>query len=153
MTPLLLLVAPGPVVVAQAGEVADTSNALAVYGIAAPFAALCLILAFLFRKERDQARTEATVECDKKDVEIARLHAKLEEQAKEQLQREQQLVAGLGPRIYDAALLYREATGLAEQVATPPKPVSPPAPPVDKRLDELTTLVEQLVKGMGQARE
>ena len=143
---IVLLTRFGPV----PDPTAVSDSVIVTYGIAAPFALLCLALAWLFRKERDQARAEATAECDKKDIEITRLHARIEEQQKEALQREQQLVAGLGPRIYDAALLYREATGLAEQVSVAPVPPPAAPPAIDRRLDDLAAAVERLVEGMGR---
>lgn len=147
MTPLLLLVAPGP---ALLGQVTDPDIGwLQAFGAAAPFAALCFWQMNRAQKKQDENEAKHVGELDRKDVEIARLHGRVEELQKEALQREQQLVAGLGPRIYDAALLYREATGLAEQVSAPAPP--PAAPPhVDRRLDELTELVERLVSGMGR---
>lgn len=151
MTPLIVALAPGPALLAQAAEAVDIGW-LQAFGAAAPFAALCFWQMNRAQKKQDEAEAKHAEECAKRDAEISRLHGRIEEQAKEALQREQQLVAGLGPRIYDAALLYREATGLAEQVSTPPRPVAPPAAPpdVDRRLDELTATIEQLVKGMGQ---
>lgn len=125
---ILLLLGLGPAV--DPTEV--SGSALAVYGIAAPFALLCLLLAFLFRKERDDWRSKA----EEKDERIELMH-------QEALKREQALVSGLGPRIYDAALLYREGTRMAEQVAA-----APPAP-VEQRLDELTHAVDRLIDGMG----
>lgn len=116
------------------------------FGIAAPFAALCFWMVLQTRKDHKDAAAEHAAELAKKDAEITRLHGRVEGLQAEALQREQQLVAGLGPRIYDAARLIRESTGLAEQVAAPPAP----AGPGDRRLAHLTALVERLVDGMGE---
>lgn len=157
---LVLGIGPGLVLAGIAEETPNLSW-LRDFGIAAPFAALCFWMVLQTRKDHKDANTAHVTEMatrqsehhgdlDKKDAEIARLHAKVEELQREALQREQQLVAGLGPRIYDAARLFHEGNKqLAEQVTAPPLPPAAPAG-VDRRLDELTELVERLVSGMGR---
>lgn len=130
---ILLLLRAGPV-----PETTDAASALAVYGIAAPFAALCLVLAFLFRKERDAARQEVK----ERDDRIEAMH-------REALQREQQLVSGLAPRIYDGALLYREGTRVAEQAAA----TAPAVEAAGVRIDELASKLDRLIDGMAEERD
>lgn len=117
---------------------------LADFATAAPFAALAF-----WQMVRAQSRLEAQEA--KHETEVDRLHAKIEELQKAALNREQQLVAGLGPRIYDAALLYEKTTEVAKRAVQPPSVLPPAAPAsVDHRLDELTELVGRLVAGMGE---
>lgn len=68
-------------------------------------------------------------------AEATRLREVIEGMHKEGLQREQQLVAGLAPRVYDAALLYRER----EAVAPRPHDLDDLA----ERLNHLTDLMER----------
>src|SRR5436190_11131395 len=112
-----------------------SNSALAVYGIAAPFALLCLFAAFLFRKERDAARAEAitalaaataaaNAATAARDARIEELHAQIEALHEEAARNAQQLVTGLAPRIYDAALLYRERNrAVAESTPAAVEPV------------------------------
>lgn len=122
---------------AQVEEVTSASGALLLYGIAAPFAALCLVLAFLFRKERDAKATELQKALDR-----------IESMHEEALKREQQLVTGLAPRIYDGALLYREGTRMAEQAAA----TAPAVAAAEQRLDELAGKLDRLIDGMAEER-
>jgi hypothetical protein len=107
----------------EAGPSVDVGSALALYGIAAPFAALCFWQ--LITAQRD----------------VRALRLEVADLQKAALQREQQLVAGLGPRIYDAAQLFREGTELASR---PP----PPAAPDDDRVEHLARSVELLIQRM-----
>lgn len=98
----------------------DGGTLVVAYGAAAPFAALCM-----WRMFRADARAD-------------RLETKVDELNAAALRREQQLVAGLGPRLYDTALLVSEA-------AKAPAPVDPH---VAAQLDELTNAVRSLADGM-----
>lgn len=139
MRDFLLGLTPGAVLAGVESATPDLSW-LQAFGAAAPFAALAFWQMTRAQKRLDEKDTEHAAEVR----ELRRENADLQKAA---LQREQQLVAGLGPRIYDAALLYHEGNKLAEQVSTPP-PAAPAT--VDHRLDDLTKLVERLVTGIGQ---
>lgn len=127
---LLALLAPAVAVVAQTSpENIDFGDAAKLYGVAAPFALLCLAMVLWQRKEL--AAKDATIDA---------LHLKIEERDRAATERERQLVAGLGPRIYDAAQLFREGADVAARV--------PSAPPLDKRVEQLTAAVEDLIEHM-----
>lgn len=129
---LAWLLVPGLALLAQTAPVElDFGDALKLYGVAAPFALLCLAMVLWQRKEIADLR--GTIR--EKDGDIADLN-------RDRLDRERQLVAGLGPRIFDAAQLFREGADVAARV-----------PPADDRLDErieqhLAGAVERLIGRM-----
>lgn len=136
---------------AQAGDV-DVGSTLAVYGVAAPFAALCFWQ--MLRSQKRETEQEERAQARETELEarwrtrVAELEARIETLHREALQREQQLVSGLAPRIYDGALLYREGTRVAEQAAA----TGPAVEAAGERIDELAGKLDRLIEGMAEDR-
>jgi hypothetical protein len=100
---------------------------LTAYGVAAPFAAICLWLMVRAQKEVVELRAE-----------VRSLNAAM-------LKREQDLLAGLAPRLYDSALLYREGNRSAAEVSrAAPQTAEPDA------LRDLSSKVDDLIRRIGE---
>ncbi len=136
---LLLLGGPALVIAQEATQDFDWVEFLERFGF--PLSALVLLLVTGARRVWVWGWQLKAVEAESvaRAVRIAALETEIGRLHDAQLHREQQLVAGLAPRVYDAALLYREtAEHLAEPAAAPP--------PADMAYGELVGLVKQLAE-------
>lgn len=103
----------------------DVGATLVAYGVAAPFAALCLVQ--LQRLQR---------KLDERDAQIERLNQAA-------LDRERDVSMRVAPFLHDAAQLYQRGN---EQLAKGLQSQTPPAPASPAELAELTSDLHELVQ-------
>lgn len=106
----------------------DVGTMIASYGIAAPFAGLCLW----------QMRSSAT----KLDAALAKV-AELQDDA---VKRERDFAGRVAPLLYDSALLYRQGNERLTQGINAPTP----APSDNEDLHRLSNSVAELLRRMGE---
>ena len=120
-----------PVLSAETGAL-DIGTMLASYGIAAPFAGLCLLQMSRVQKKSDE-----------KDDVIAEKDAKIERLQNEAVHREKEFASRLAPLLLDGAQLYRQGN---ERLARSVPPAVAGEQDIHELAEQIANLAEQLGK-------
>lgn len=131
---LLAVVLAAPTLLAATADSLDPGSLLKVYGVAAPFAAVCFWVVLQARKDRDQLRSER----DDARREAADARAETQKVRDDALARERELTGRLGPMVYDSALLFEKGTARVAESPTSPQ------------LERLTEAVDELARKLDE---
>lgn len=124
---LLAFGAAAPIVAVADATGLDVGTMIVSYGVAAPFAGLCLL-----QLQRTQKRADAA-------------EAKVEMLQTAAVEREREFAMRLAPLLYDGALLYQRGNErLAQGIA------QSPAPADDDELHALRSSVEELLRKLSE---
>lgn len=126
MPPVVALVGALADAGSNAGGTLDWTPILASFGVAGPFAAVCLL-----QMNRAQAKVE-------------KLEAKVDDLQAAALQRERENVARLSPIVYDSALLYKQGNEYASKVLDQADHVAVAEPSISEVNNKLDVVLAQL---------